>query len=70
MASGENPRPGGQFKSWQICIVEDLREFRATKVSTEHFPLMFGAETALWSTAETNVASGAGGSLKQPNGSW
>ena len=51
MAGGESPRPGGQFKTWHRCIVEDLREFRATEESTEHSPLAFGVETALWSTA-------------------
>ena len=53
MAGGENPRPGGQFKSlaYSRCIIEDLREFRATEGSAEHSPLVFGVETALWSTA-------------------
>ena len=53
MAGGESPRPGGQFKkTWHRCIVEVLREYRATEGSTEHSPLVFGVDTALWSTAE------------------
>ena len=52
MADGENPRPGVQFfKTWHRCIVEYLRELRATEGSTELSPLVFGVETALWSTA-------------------
>jgi len=51
MAGGENPRPGGQFKTWHRCIVQELREFRATEGSTELAPLVFGFETVLWSTA-------------------
>ena len=51
MAGGENPIPGGQFKTWHSCIVKDLREYRATEGSTEQFPLVFGVETALWPTA-------------------
>ena len=39
MADGENPRPCGQFKTWHRCIVEDIREFRATGGSTERPPL-------------------------------
>ena len=35
MAGGVNAKPGGQFKTWHRCIVEDLREFRATEGSTE-----------------------------------
>ena len=38
MADGENPRPGGQFKTWHRCGVEDLTEFRATEGSTELAP--------------------------------
>ena len=33
------------------CIVEDLREFRATEGSTELAPSVFRVETALWFTA-------------------
>jgi len=51
MAGGENPRPGGQSKTWQRCLVDDLGEFGATDGSTEDTPLVFGVETALWSTA-------------------
>ena len=52
MAGEENPRPGGRFKTWHSCIVKDLsREFRATEGSAEHYPLVFGVETALLSTA-------------------
>ena len=51
MAGGENPRSGGQFKTWHRCIVEDLREFRITEGSPEHSPLVFGVETVLWPTA-------------------
>ena len=51
MAGAENPRPGGQFNTWHGCIAEDLREFRATERLTELAPLVFGVETALWSTA-------------------
>ena len=51
IAGGENPRPGGQVKTWHRCVVEDLREFRATEGSTELVPLVFGVETALWPTA-------------------
>ena len=56
IAVGENPRPGGQFKTWHRYIVEDLREFRATEGSTELAPLVFGVETALWSTAAAKNA--------------
>ena len=48
MAGGESPGPGGQSKSWHQCLVDDLRVFRATEGSTEHSPLVFGVETALW----------------------
>ena len=51
MAGGENPRPGGQFKTWRGCIVEGLRGFRAPEGSTKLAPLVLGVETALWSTA-------------------
>ena len=51
MAGGVNPKPDAQFKTWHRCIVKDSREFRATEESTEHSPLEFGVETALWSTA-------------------
>ena len=33
LVSGENPRPGRQFKTWHRRIVEDLREFRGTKIN-------------------------------------
>ena len=52
MAGAENPRPGGQLRTWHRCIVEDRGESRATEGSTEHPPLLFGVETALWSTGE------------------
>ena len=39
MAGGENPRPGGQFKTRHRCKVEGLRVFQATEGSTEHPPL-------------------------------
>ena len=32
-------------------IVEDLRVFRATEGSTEHCPLVFAVETAVWTVA-------------------
>ena len=51
MAGGENLRPGVQFKTWQRCIVEDLKEFRTAEGSTEHSFLVFGVETAFRSTA-------------------
>ena len=51
MAGGENPRLGRRFKTWYRCIVEDLREFRATEGSTEHSPSVHVIEAALWSTA-------------------
>ena len=51
MVGGENPKPGGQCKTQHVCIVEDLREFRATEGSTKHSPLVFEVGTALWSTA-------------------
>ena len=31
--------------------VEDFRVFRATKGSTQHWPLVFGVETAIWTVA-------------------
>ena len=55
MTGGENPRPGRQFKTWHICIVEDLREFRVTEGSTKHSPLVFEFEPGLWSTATKKV---------------
>ncbi|MEP5351924.1 MAG: hypothetical protein ABJZ75_06195 [Luteolibacter sp.] len=51
MAGEENPRPGGQVKTWHRCIFDYLREFRVTEGSTELAPLVFGVETALWPTA-------------------
>ena len=51
MAGEEDPRRGGQCKTWHRCIVKDLGELRATEGSTEHSSLVFGVETALWSTA-------------------
>ena len=51
MTGGEGRRPGGQPKTWHRCLVEDLREFRATEGSTEHCPLVFGVETAVWTVA-------------------
>ena len=50
MADGEKPRPGGQFKTWHGCIIEDHRGLRATEGSTELASLVFGVEPALWST--------------------
>ena len=51
MACGENPRPGGQFKTRHKCVVKDFREFRANQGSTEHSPSVFEVEAALWSIA-------------------
>ena len=58
IAGVENLRPGGQSKTWHRCIVEDLKEFRATEGSTEVAPLVFGVETALWSTAAEEAGTG------------
>ena len=33
MGSGENPRPGGQIKSWNRCMVDNFRELRTTEGS-------------------------------------
>ena len=52
MAGGENLRPRGQIKIWHRCMVEDLREFRASEGSMGLAPLVVRVETALWSTAE------------------
>ena len=41
MASGENPGPGGQFKTWHRCKGKDPKEFRTTGGSTELAPLVF-----------------------------
>ena len=70
MAGGENPIPGGQFKTWHICKVADLREFRATEGSTELAPLVFGVETALRSTAAKKTGYCYRGGLEAANGSW
>ena len=51
IAGEESARPGEQCKTWQIFIVEDLREFHTTEGSTEHPLLVFGVETALSFTA-------------------
>ena len=51
MAGWENPGPGRPEKNWAQCLVDDLRVFRVTEGSTESVPLVFGVETALWSTA-------------------
>ena len=48
MTGGEGPRPAGQSKIQHKCLVDDLRALRATEGSTEHSPLVFGVETALW----------------------
>ena len=48
---GEGRKSGGQPKTWHRRLVEDLTVFRATKGPTEHFPLMFGVETAVWTVA-------------------
>ena len=45
----------GSSKTGHRYIAEDLRELRATEGSTEHPPVMFGFETALWSTAATKA---------------
>ena len=52
------------FKTWHRCIAEDLREFRATEWSTEHSPLMFRVEAALWSTAAKKAGDWYRGVLK------
>ena len=69
MAGGETLRPGEQFNTWHRCVVEDLREFRATERSTEHSPLVFG-DRAVVHCSKKRVEVGTGGSLRQPNGSW
>ena len=38
MAGGENPRPGGQSKTWQRCLVDDLGEFGATPTDQRKTP--------------------------------
>ncbi|CAN0257139.1 unnamed protein product, partial [Laminaria digitata] len=55
IAGGENPRPGGQWKAWRRCLVEDLKAFGATDGSTERCPLVLGVETTGWSTAAKNA---------------
>ena len=48
---GENPAPGRQEKNWAQCLEDNLRVFRATEVSTESVPSVFGVEAVLWPTA-------------------
>ena len=64
IAGGENPTPGGQFKTWHRCIVETFRRLPATEGSKEHAPLVFGVETALWSTAAIKAGMWYGGPSK------
>ena len=52
ISGGEGRRPGGQPKNWHRCLVEDLRVFRAKERSTEHCPLVFGVEIAVWTIAD------------------
>ena len=47
MAGGENPGLGRPEKNWAQCLIDNLREFRATEGSTESVPLVFGVETVL-----------------------
>ena len=51
MAGGENPGQGRPETNWAHCLVDDLRVFRATEISTESVPLVYGVETMLWPTA-------------------
>lgn len=64
MTGGEGRRPGGQPKSWQKCLAEDLKVFRATEGSTAQVPLVFGVETAVWTVAATKVGKWYRGVLK------
>ena len=51
MVGGKNPRPGGQLKTWQRCMVEDLKDFRASEGRTEHSPFVSRIDAAPWATA-------------------
>ena len=52
MTGGEGQRPGGQPKSWHICLL-DLKAFDATTESTERSNLVFGVEAEVWTVAAT-----------------
>ena len=65
MAGGENPRPAGQFKTGYRCIVEGLREFRATGGTTGLAPLVGGVETALWPIAAKKAGKWYRGVLEE-----
>ena len=65
IAGGENPRTGGQCKTWHICVVEDPREIRAIEGSMECVPLVFGVETALWSTTAKKAGKWYRGILEE-----
>ena len=57
--------PRGQFKIRHRCIVGDLGgEFEATEGPTEHSPLVFGAETALWSHCSKKGGGAVPGALE------
>ena len=69
IAGEENPRPGGQFKTWHRCILKDIREFRATEGSTEVAPFWCLELRPLCCPLQPKGRGiGTGGSLKQPNG--
>ena len=71
MAGGENPRPGGQMKTWHRCTDQQLREFRATDGSTDLPPWCLALRPRCGPLQpQQRRGSGAGGSLKMINGSW
>ena len=51
MAGGVNPRRGRPEKNWAHCLVDDIKDFKETEISTDISPLLFGAETVLWPRA-------------------
>ena len=44
MNGGAGRRPSGQLKSWQTCLLDNLKAYDATKGSTEHSNLCFGVK--------------------------
>ena len=52
-----DPRTRWTMEHLAKFLVDDLKVYRATERSTQHSPLAFGVETALWPAAAKKVGT-------------
>ena len=64
MTGTDGRNPGGQPSTWHICLVEDVKVFRATEGSTEHCTLVFGVDTAVWTVPANKTGKWYRGALE------